>query len=138
MELQVVTPEGPKVDVEVTSVTAPGELGALGILPGHRALLSSLGIGALSYERGGAGTAWLAVNGGYIEVANDRVIVITETAEAPDEIDVDRAKDALSRADKELGEIPAERLEEVARLTTAKRRAENRLEVARKVSPKAA
>ena len=90
MQLRVVTPVGSKVDLAVTQVTVPGELGDMGILPGHRPLLSALGVGVLSYAADGA-TAYLAVNGGYVEVDDDGVIVVTETAESPDEIDIDRS-----------------------------------------------
>ena len=81
MQLSVVTPMGSKVDTIVTQVTVPGEIGDMGILPGHRALLSSLGIGVLSYTSEGQ-VSYLAVNGGYVEVDDKGVIVVTETAEA--------------------------------------------------------
>ena len=93
MQLSVVTPVGSKVDTTVTQVTVPGELGDMGILPGHRALLSSLGVGTLSYTVAGR-VAYLAISGGYVEVDDAGVIVVTETAEAPEDIDVDRAKAA--------------------------------------------
>jgi F-type H+-transporting ATPase subunit epsilon len=97
MHLQVVTPQGAKLETNVSAVTAPGTMGDMGILPGHQPLLTSLGIGALSYTADGQ-TGWLAVNGGFLEVADDALIVITETAEAPSEIDVDRAKRAQASA----------------------------------------
>lgn len=135
MHLQVVTPRGAKVDARATQVTAPGELGDLGILPGHRPLLSVVGIGLLSYDRASGGRGWLAVNGGYLEVAGPDVIVITETAETPEEIDVERANEALQRATEALRVVDTSRTGEVARLSAAKRRAENRLAAARLVKP---
>jgi len=130
MQLRVVTPMGAKIETTASQVTVPGELGDMGILPGHRALLSGLGIGVLSYSSEGT-TAHLAVNGGYVEVDDDGVIVVTETAETPEEIDVDRAKAALARSQKEAAGLDADAASELARVAASIRRAENRAEVAK-------
>jgi F-type H+-transporting ATPase subunit epsilon len=123
------------VDAQVTEVTIPGEMGDLGVLPGHRALLTSIGIGSLSWKPLQGEAGWLAINGGYAEVAGDEVVVITETAERPAEIDVQRAEAALARVGAELRSVDATRTEEVARLQLALRRAENRLAVAKRTKP---
>jgi F-type H+-transporting ATPase subunit epsilon len=94
MHLVVVTPRGSKVDSDVTMVTVPGQIGELGILPGHRPLITSLAIGMLSYVQGGK-TKQLATTDGFMEVHDDQVVVVTETAEDPDEIDAERAKKTL-------------------------------------------
>jgi F-type H+-transporting ATPase subunit epsilon len=135
MHVQIVTPQGAKVEADVSQLTAPGEAGDLGLLPGHRPLLTSLGVGTLSYTRVGGSTQYLAVNGGYLEIDRDDIIVITETAEAPDEIDVARAKRALDRARAELREVDLGRPEELARIQAAVRRAESRLIVATLLKP---
>ena len=129
MHLQVVTPEGAKVDAATVAVTAPGTVGELGILAGHIPVLTSLGIGLLSYA-GEGGLRWLAVNGCYMEVADDAIIVITETAESPSDVDVERAKRALARAEAELAALGEDRPEAVAMAAAAKKRAENRIAVA--------
>lgn len=134
MQLRVVTPMGSKADVAVSQVTVPGELGDMGILPGHRALLSGLGIGVLSYTQDGT-TSHMAVNGGYVEVDDDGVIVVTETAETPEEIDIDRAKAALARAEKEAAGLDADAASELARVDASIRRANNRTEVAKLRKP---
>lgn len=134
MNLQVVTPEGSKIESEAQEVTAPGVVGYLGIMPGHRALLTSLDIGLLSYLTDGK-TRWLAVNGGYLEVADDQVIVVTETAETPADVDVERARRALERAEGRLKEIGAARSESQAVAMARKRRAENRIAVAKHRRP---
>jgi F-type H+-transporting ATPase subunit epsilon len=127
LKLDIVTPAGAKVEVEAASVTAPGLVGSLGVLPGHRALLTSLAIGPLSYAAGGE-THWLAVNGGYMEVADDRVIIVTETAEAPDEIDRDRAEQALETARERLKEAETAQQAEMVKVhLAAAKRAETRL-----------
>ncbi len=130
MQLSVVTPMGSKVDTAVSQVTVPGELGDMGILPGHRALLSSLGIGILTYTSDGQ-ICYLAVNGGYVEVDESGVIVVTETAESPEEIDVERAKSALSKSQGEASALDADAHAEQMRIAASIRRAENRVEVAK-------
>ena len=98
LHLQVITPTRSVVDAEVDSVTVPGALGALGILPGHAPLLAALRIGELSY-RVGAREEHLAVHKGFVEVAADQVTVLADIAELPGEIDV-----ALARAEKAAAE----------------------------------
>ena len=131
MQLHVVTPAGSKVEATITQVTAPGELGDMGILPGHLPLLSGLGIGILSYTPQQGNTHYLAVNGGYVEVDSDDVIVVTETAERPEEIDVERARAALERSERESATVDTSAPSEIARVGAAIRRAANRLEVAK-------
>ncbi len=130
MRFEVVTPKGSKVSARVSSVEAPGSLGKLGILPGHRPLITSLGIGLLSYSIEGE-TDWLVVNGGYLEVADDELVVITETAETPDEIDVARAEAALARAEGRIRGLAGKKGEALAFARQAKSRAESRIEAAR-------
>lgn len=138
IKLEIVTPAGAKVEADVAQVTAPGTVGEIGILPGHRALITSLGIGPLSYTlaggdpREGGSLQWLAVNTGYLEVSNDHCIVVTETAEAPDEIDVDRAKEALRRATQRVAELGSEGKATLKFSMEAQHRAQARLEVAKK------
>jgi len=130
MRLRVVTPEGSKVDAQVTSVTAPGAIGELGILPGHRPLLTSLVVGKLSYLAGGQ-THHLASNEGFLEVHDDEITVVTESAEEPDRIDVARSRAALAGAERDLGEIdPREQPEAFKLAQERKARALNRLRVA--------
>ena len=130
MRLSVVTPEGAKVDTQVSAVTVPGTVGELGILPGHRPLITSLAVGKLSYSAFGK-THFLATNDGFMEVHDDVVTVVTQTAEEPDEIDVVRAKTAFERAERELKETdPLAREALYAKLRRRRARALNRLKVA--------
>ncbi len=101
IQLEVVTPERELVREEVESVEAPGKAGYLGILPGHSPLVGQLGSGFLSYAAGGR-RRYLAVSGGFIEVLPDQVRVMADVAERAEEIDVERAKRALARAQEEL------------------------------------
>jgi len=137
MHLVVVTPQGSKVDADVTMVTAPGEKGELGILPGHRPLITSLAIGTLAYHQG-ANVKSLATNEGFMEVHDDHVIVVTETAEEPDEIDAERAKKSLDLAEASLKKIDLHADPVGWSQTQDKRaRALNRLAVSRFATPEA-
>ncbi|MCP3176169.1 MAG: F0F1 ATP synthase subunit epsilon [Desulfuromonadales bacterium] len=104
LKLEMVTPYKRVLSVEVDEVTAPGTIGEFGILPGHTPMLTTLKIGELTY-RAGSETFHLAVNWGYVEVEEDKVTVLVETAEPADEIDLERAKAALGRAEKALKEL---------------------------------
>lgn len=103
IELVIVTPEKQLLREKVIDVQMPGENGYLGILPGHAPLMTELGIGELSYhELGGKESRHVAIVRGFAEVLSDHVTVLAETAERAEEIDIQRAKDALARAEKRL------------------------------------
>jgi len=103
IELVVVTPEKQLLRGKVADMQMPGENGYLGVLPGHAPLMTELGIGELSYhDVSGKESTHVAIVRGFAEVLPDRVTVLAETAERAEEIDVQRAKDALARAEKRL------------------------------------
>ena len=102
IELVIVTPEKQLLRGKAAGVQMPGENGYLGILPGHAPLMTELGIGELSYQDGGGKPAHVAIVRGFAEVLPDRVTILAETAERAEEIDVQRAKNALARAEKRL------------------------------------
>jgi F-type H+-transporting ATPase subunit epsilon len=104
LQLDVVTPERRVLSEPVGSVTAPGRGGELGILPGHAPLISELQTGVLSYAQSGA-IFQLHVSGGFIEVNDDRVAILAEIAERPEEIDATRARLARERAEKTLSAL---------------------------------
>jgi|SRR5579871_5420731 len=97
LALEIVTPERLLVREDVTAVQVPAATGYLGILPGHAPLLAELGIGFLNFEAGGK-RWYLAVHGGYLEVLNNKVRILATAAERAEEIDIERAKNALKRA----------------------------------------
>jgi F-type H+-transporting ATPase subunit epsilon len=103
IELVIVTPEKQLLREKVVEVQMPGENGYLGILRGHALLMTELGIGELSYhDMSGKESTHIAIVRGFAEVLPDRVTVLAETAERAEEIDVQRAKEALARAEKRL------------------------------------
>jgi F-type H+-transporting ATPase subunit epsilon len=103
IQLIVVTPERQLLRESVVEVVVPGLDGQLGILPGHAPLMTELGIGELSYRASTSSQpVVLAVISGFAEVLPDRVTVLAETAERAEEIDVARAEEAKTRAEKRL------------------------------------
>jgi F-type H+-transporting ATPase subunit epsilon len=102
LQLEVVTPERRVLSEAVNAVTVPGRAGEMQILPGHAALIAELKTGVLSYNQDGA-SHQLHVSGGFLEVSDDRVSVLAEIAERPEEIDAARARLARERTEKELG-----------------------------------
>ena len=119
LELEVATPERLLVKEQVEDVQVPGKDGYMGILPGHAALLSMLGIGSLSYTVSGH-KRYLSVHSGFVEVLDNHVRVLAELAEKAEEIDIERARRALKRAEEEtlnpaLGTDPGAALQAMAR-----------------------
>ena len=101
LQLEVVTPERRVLSEPVSSVTVPGRNGEMQILPGHAALISELKTGVLAYNQDGT-TQQLHVSGGFVEVSDDRVSVLAEIAERPEEIDAARARLAREHTEKQL------------------------------------
>jgi F-type H+-transporting ATPase subunit epsilon len=101
IRLDIVTPDHLVAHDAVTAVTIPGKNGYLGILPGHAPLLTELAPGEMEYTSGSAKHV-LAVNWGFAEVLGDRVIVLVQSAERAEEIDVGRAEKAKARAEERL------------------------------------
>ena len=128
IQLDVITPERRFVSETVDAVTLPGLDGELGILPGHTPLISQLQTGVLTYTQGGA-TRRLLVSGGFVEVNGDRVSVLADLAEMPDEVDPARARlereqaertlNAFTGAPEELDEVRAQLDRANARLQLA-------------------
>ncbi len=128
--LEIVTPDRQLVSETVDSVRAPGVAGEFGVLPGHVRMMAAMGTGLLRYRVVG-GSEWseLSVSAGLVEVLPDRVIVLAQTAEASQEIDVARAQAALDRARERL-EHPDDDTDIEATLK-ALRRSTSRLQAAK-------
>jgi F-type H+-transporting ATPase subunit epsilon len=126
-KLEIVTPEKRVVDTTAEEVQIPGKNGYLGVLPGHSPLITELAVGEVKYHSGGDEHR-LAVAWGFAEVLPEKVTILAETAEAPSEIDVERARKAKERAEQRLtsGDINFD----VERSLNALLKAETRLDVA--------
>jgi F-type H+-transporting ATPase subunit epsilon len=114
---------------DVDMVVAPGADGALGILPSHAPLFSLLSLGEMRVIKGGQEQS-LAVFGGFLEIANDHVRVLADSAERAEEIDTDRAEEARRRAETRKGERGS--VEEMLRTEAAMRRSMVRLKISRR------
>jgi len=126
--LEIVTPHGQILSEEVDEVSAAGSEGDFGVLAGHVPFMTTLKIGILSYKKGNE-TTYVFVNSGYAEVTADKVIVLADSAEKSAEIDVERAKAAMKRAEDRL-----KKTEEIdfARATASLERATIRIQLAQK------
>ena len=101
LAVEIVTPSRILVQEQVDELNVPGDLGYLGILPGHTSLLTNLGQGELMYRKGEQ-RQYLALFGGYMEVRDDQVTVLADIAESATEIDQARAASARDRAEQRL------------------------------------
>ena len=127
-QLEIVTPEKQLVkDVQADEVQIPGANGYLGILPGHAALITELAVGVITYRAHGE-TKTLSVAWGFAEVLPDKVTILAEAAERPEDIDTSRAQKAEERAEQRLKSNDPET--DFARAEDALQRAETRLKVA--------
>jgi len=127
-QLEIVTPSKLLVKDAAEEAQIPGVSGYLGILPGHAPLITELAVGVLTYKASGAmhtlSAAW-----GFMEVLPDKVTILAEAAERPQEIDVERAKKAKDRAEQRLKSNDLE--VDYTRAEDALQRAETRLNVAK-------
>ena len=111
MKFSLTTPRGALVDTDVEEITAPGEIGEMGILPGHVPLMSALRPGVLTYRTANH-TGVVAVAQGFLQVAplaaegnaqaRDRVLVLVDQAAAAGDVDRPAAERDLAQADREL------------------------------------
>jgi F-type H+-transporting ATPase subunit epsilon len=127
-QLEIVTPEKQLVqDVQADEVQIPGANGYLGILPGHAALITELAVGVITFRAHGE-TKRLSVAWGFAEVLPDKVTILAETAERPEDIDIARAQKAKERAEQFLKSSDPQ--VDFARAQDALKRAEARLKIA--------
>jgi F-type H+-transporting ATPase subunit epsilon len=124
LQVEVVSPERILYSGEADMVIARTTDGEIAFMTGHVPFIGSLGIGRVIIRTTDDGEVLAAVHGGFVEVNDDRVTVLSDTAELVDDIDVDRARKALERAEKGEGDDDEEDLE------AARRRAQLRLELA--------
>ena len=101
LKLEIVTAESPVFTGEVDSIVAPGTVGQFTILPHHAAFMTMLEAGELCLRMGGQET-FMVVSGGFLEVIDDKVIVLADAAERADDIDAARAEEAKKRAQEQM------------------------------------
>jgi F-type H+-transporting ATPase subunit epsilon len=130
IRLEVVTPEKIVVSEEAQIVMAPGVLGEFGVLIGHTPFLTALKNGAVRFNDSKGDEHSIFVSGGFAEVLPGQVTILAESAERRRDIDVERARAALERAQKRLAEMRAKEEIDFTRAQAALQRAILRLRVA--------
>ena len=96
--VNIVTPDGPVYDSEVSMVIAVTATGEMGVLPGHIPTVAPLGIGAIRLKKENS-TELVAVNGGFLEIRPEKVTILAQSAELATEIDLARAQESAKRAE---------------------------------------
>ncbi len=128
LRLEIVTPYGQILGEDVDEISTSGSEGDFGVFPGHVNFITMLKIGMLSYRKGND-TKYVFINSGYAEVGPDKVTILADSAEVSEEIDVERAKAAMKRAEERLRQ--QEKID-IARATAALERATIRVQLAEK------
>jgi len=129
IRLEVVTPEKSVVSEDVKIVVAPGSLGEFGVLIGHTPFLSTLKVGSLRYMDANNTERYVFISGGFAEALPDKVTVLAESAERRRDIDVQRAKTSLERAQKRLADISKKEDFDFMRVRASLERALHRLKL---------
>jgi F-type H+-transporting ATPase subunit epsilon len=130
IRLEVVTPTRSVVNEDVQIVVAPGTLGEFGVLAGHTPFLTTLKLGTVRYTDAKGTERAVFVNGGFAEALPDKVTVLAESAERRRDIDLERAKSALERAQRRLAMEKKKEEVDYTRARAALERAMHRLKVA--------
>jgi F-type H+-transporting ATPase subunit epsilon len=132
LRLEIVTPYGLVFSDDVDEFTAVGSEGEFGVLSGHAPFLTTLRTGMLTYKKD-AEVGYFFVSGGYAEVGPDRTTILADSSERAEDIDIERARAAMKRAEERLKQM--ERID-FARATAAIERAAIRVQVAEKKTAK--
>lgn len=130
IRLEIVTPERKIYSEDVNMVSLKGQEGELGILPNHAPLVTPLAISAIRIKKDDK-VCKIAVSGGFIEVSNNKAVILAETAELPEDINVERAMEAKNRAEEYLNEKDTDNID-IKRAQLSLQRALVRLDVADK------
>jgi F-type H+-transporting ATPase subunit epsilon len=127
-EAQILTPNGPVFNGLVESINLPGTQGNFQVLHNHASLMSGLEIGVVTINEGGSNTTQIAVSTGFVEVHDNKVVVLAESAEKKEQIDVQRAHESKKRAEERLKSDNID----LGRAEAALHRAINRIKLAQK------
>ncbi|GAK14493.1 F0F1 ATP synthase subunit epsilon [Geomicrobium sp. JSM 1781026] len=128
INVSVVTPDGSVYEDDVRMISARTEVGEIGVLPGHIPLVTPLIIGTIRMKKDN-GEDTVSVSGGFMEVRPDKVTILAESAERPEDIDRARAEQSKSRAEQRLSNDSDV---DKKRAKASLKRAETRLSIASK------
>ncbi len=130
VQCDIVTQEKSVFSGEAASVSLPGSEGRMGILPNHSPLLTTLAYGEVIIHLDGEEDKYYAIGGGFAEVQPDKIVILADSAESADEINVNRALKARERAKKFMDEGVPEDPERYAQIRASLMRAQTRVDVA--------
>ena len=133
LNLEIITPQKVTVSEEVDSVVAPGSLGEFGVLEGHVPFLTGIMPGEVHYSSGEK-LEYLAVTSGFVEISNDKVSILVDAAEKGTDIDAERARKAMERANERLAKDRGTKDIDFVRAELALRRAIARIKVVEKMT----
>ncbi|NCF66087.1 MAG: F0F1 ATP synthase subunit epsilon [Anaerolineaceae bacterium] len=129
LQCDIVTQEKTVFSGQVDAVNLPGSEGRMGILPNHTALLTTLGYGEVIVRTAGQ-EEYFAIGGGFAEVQPDKVVILADSAEHAEVIDIERAERARESAEKYMAEGVPEDPERYAQIRASLQRAQIRIDVA--------
>ena len=131
LTLEIITPSKAVFSGAVKSVTVPGTSGSFQVLINHAPIISTLEIGLIIVQLPDKSKIYYSTSGGTIEVLNNKVLILVDTLETVENIDIERAKGALERAKERLGHKDSKEID-VIRAELALARAINRIRIAGK------
>ena len=99
IKFEIVTPERVVLKEEITQITVPTKMGEITVLPNHIPLVASLLPGVVHVKKKNGQDEIMSISGGFLEVLKDKVVILADTAERAEELDLDRAEEARRRAE---------------------------------------
>ena len=126
LNIEIISPDSQVLKDQVESVTIPGTAGSFQVLKNHAPLISTFEIGIIKVKKSGSDPFHYSTSGGTVEVNNNKVLVLSDSIEKVDKIDVSRAEEAKKRAEKRLANKNVETVD-VIRAEAALNRAVNRI-----------
>lgn len=102
LQFQIITPVRTALQAAVSSIQLPAVAGEMEILPGHADLIAAVANGELVYKPENGEAQSLFVGGGFLQVENEKVLLVTDTALVADEIDPSAVQAAIERAQSAL------------------------------------
>ena len=133
IQCDLVTQERLVYSGEADYVSIPGVEGVMGILPNHAPLLTALNFGEVIIRHDGT-EDFYAIGGGFVEIQPEKIVILADTAEQAEEIDLERAEEARARAEQAMAEGVTDDPMRYAQIEASLRRAQIRVDVSRKRS----
>jgi F-type H+-transporting ATPase subunit epsilon len=111
IKFEIVTPERTVLKESIRQITLPTKQGEITILPNHIPLIATLNPGVIHLRKADDTPEVLSVSGGFVEVLSNKVVILADTAEMAEEIDIERAEEAKKRAEQTMKDIKRADLE---------------------------